>query len=203
MLSLQGYSIVYIVWNLFLAAIPCTLAYQFQKKLKGKTIQQLPPKKQYLYLAGFLLWVAFLPNTAYLISLVRHLLDHCSDYDAYRVCVEEAFLVPFFFCYALLGVPSFWYALKTMAKTLGKLIHPKVTFWLPLIMIPLSALAILFGLIDRLNSWDLVTRPLLVLKTAWNDLTDPHQLLNLILYTAALALIYYGVEGLKRLKIED
>ena len=187
---INNYPVILIFWNIFLALIPCVIVYWmgilFQKKWSKFNLSD-----RFKFLALFFIWFFFFPNTAYLFTMVRHLLNHCMDYDMYRVCREETWMVPVFFTYALIGVPTFIYALKRMETIVAKIFHQKIATIFSIIIMPVTALGILLGLIDRYNSWEIAIRPLEITEAALNYFTDSTMFLNFLVYTLILYLIYY------------
>ncbi len=173
-----------VAWNLVLLAIPCLLAHEIPLWLKGRRWGALTRSDRLHFLAAFLLWLFFFPNTAYMFTLVRHLVAQCSDYNIHNVCREETWQAPVFFLYALTGLPAFVYSLAKMSRVIGRA--------LPLVIIPFTAVGILFGLWDRLNTWDIVAHPLLVLQRTIEYFAQPIGFLNWLVYTAVLFILYYS-----------
>lgn len=177
-------------WNLLLAILPCILVYELSIWVRGRTWRQSAPSARFTFLAAFLFWLFFFPNTAYLFTLVRHLVDHCTDYNVHRVCFHEAWQVPVLFLYALMGLPTFVYSLRMMQRIFAQWFGSG--WFLPVVIIPLTSLGILLGLFERLNTWDVVTRPFILIEKTWSYLTDPWSLLNFFVYVFVLGAIYYG-----------
>jgi uncharacterized membrane protein len=190
-LAINNYSIIFVLWNVFLALVPCVIVYFFAKKVGRSSWSQIKWYRHKLFVIAFLVWLFFLPNTAYLFTMVRHIVDYCSDYDKYSVCVEEAWMPMFFFTYALIGVPNFYYALNKMSQVFKKLFGGLAFIALPIIVIPLTSIGVMFGLFERFNSWEVITKPMDIFKTGLNYFTDAAQLTNFLIFTIALYLIYY------------
>lgn len=201
-IAVNRYPLVMVPWNVFLALIPCFLAWKMGGMFKSKW-SALDLKDRLGFILIFLFWLFFLPNTVYLITMVRHLLDHCSDYDPLiRVCREEAWMEAFFFLYALIGVPTFIYALKKMSNLVGRLFNRLTATFFPIILIPITTLGLFFGLFDRLNSWDVVAHPIAIIRIGLGYFADFRLVWNFMFYTATLYLIYYLVPPFFR-KIYD
>lgn len=185
-MEINEYGLVFVIWNIFLALLPCWAVY---------FLEQYKPlrKKRLVFALIFVFWLAMLPNTAYLFTMVRHLVNYCQNYDFYHVCRTGSWEVLFFFVYALVGVPTFYYSLSKMTA----LIRRK---WLPIPIIPVTAVGILFGLYERYNSWDLLVRPLEVIRTTASYFTTPFMLLDFLAFTGALFLIYYVTDFFWNLK---
>ena len=140
---------------------------------------------------GFLFWLFFVPNTAYLFSANRHLINYCANPGMSNVCEYNFWIVPLFFIYSLIGIPTFIYSLRKMSLILGKLFHPIFKKILPIIMAPVIVIGILLGLFERFNSWDVLYDPLSIIKIAIEYFTKPNMVLHFIIYTLVLYFIYY------------
>jgi len=195
-LSINDYNLYSFVLNVFLALLPCWIVFRLKKATKGHRWPTFKKGEKASFILIFLFWLAFFPNTAYLFTMPRHLVDYCTDYDLNRVCVEEAWMTTFFFGYAMVGVWTFVYALKAMSDLLGRVLG---TIWrrrLPYALIPLTSLGVMLGLFARLNSWDVAFHPFKLLTDTAKTLANPYVMLDFGLFTALSFLVYYGSEWL-------
>ena len=125
-----------LIWNMFLALIAydaAFLAIQFKKK--------------WFFLPVILLWLAFYPNTFYMITLWNR---------------ESLHLFMAF-------IPSIFFGVLCGIESWNMIVHYlKLNWWIEYLAIGavsfLSSLAIYIGRYDRLNSWDLVSHPTLVFE---------------------------------------
>lgn len=185
-MMVNHYGLYWVVWNIFLALLPCWAVYFLSEH---KALQ----KSRVAFALIFLFWLAMFPNTAYLFFMVRHLVNYCSDYDLYRVCQTGTWVVLFFFTYALIGVPTFYYALSKMTALLKK-------SWLPGVVLPLTSIGLMFGLYNRFNSWDLLLRPEELMKELFSFFTTPILLTDMLAFTLVLFLIYHATDFFWKLK---
>lgn len=193
-IKINSYPIIFVFWNIFLALLPCFIAWLTYKIFKNKRWSKTKWYQKLLFPLLFISWFFFFPNTAYLFTVVRHLIDHCINYDPIlRVCRRETWMIMFFFVYALIGVPTFIYALKKMSSVLGTLFHKTIAIVFPAIMIPLTAMGVLLGLIERFNTWNIVHDPLIIVRTGLGYFIDPDMIWNFIAYTVLLYFIYYSM----------
>lgn len=195
LLNIHGYNIVMIVWNILLALIPCWIVYYAAKSVGKRKWKQLKRDK-FSFAILFLLWLFMLPNTAYLFFIVRHLVNYCDDFDRYRVCLDGSWKVLFFFTYAAIGLPTFYYGLNKMEKLFKSMCGKIYATYLPIIVIPLTTIAVMFGLYERFNSWDVILRPLGLLRTVGSYFTDMIMLTDFLVITVCLYFIYYVIRGL-------
>ena len=195
-LFINKYQILMIFWNIILALVPCLTVYYLAKAVGRKKWKKLKGGGQWAFVILFLFWLLMLPNTAYLFSMVRHLVNYCFDFDRYRVCADEAWVVMFFFVYALIGLPTFYYALNKMSRVFRILFNKFAATILPIITIPLVAIGVMFGLFERYNSWDVLTRVNEIIRTVFGYFTNGNQLLNFLAFTLSFYLIYYSTDYL-------
>ncbi|MEW4355188.1 DUF1361 domain-containing protein [Streptococcus pneumoniae] len=136
-----------LIWNMFLALVAYNAAF-FANRLRQK----------WLYLAFGVIWFLFYPNTFYMVTDLIHM-DWVSKtlWDRQSLHLFVAFVLSIFFG-VMCGVES-W---RLMIK------RSKLAWWiedgLMIGLSFLSSLAIYIGRYDRLNSWDVLHRPLIVLE---------------------------------------
>ncbi len=197
-LRLNDYQLVVVGWNIILSLLPCLIVYKMSQMYPHKKWATLGLMGQISFLGLFLIWFFFFPNTAYLIADIRHLVDYCEHPGFLRICKDQAYIVPIFFTYALIGVPTFYYALRQMTRVLRMLFNKTVSRLFPLFMIPLTSLGVMLGLVARFNSWDIVRSPFAIIHTVFKHLGEPVMLLNIVSYTVMLYLIYYFILFIKK-----
>jgi len=193
-LAIHKYKILSVFWNIFLALTPCFVVYFAAIPIGRKKWGALKNIDRMSFIILFLFWLLFFPNTAYLFTLPRHLVNLCADYGRTRICFEEMWVVLFFFTYAVVGIPTFYYALNRMSRILGKIFFQKLSVIFPIVMIPLTALGVLLGLFERFNTWQIISQPWEIMKASTFYFTFPILLLNFLVFTASLYLIYYGLD---------
>lgn len=186
-----------VLWNLFLAAVPVVLGYGLAWGLKGHGKQRRLPL--FLCLPLGVVWLTFLPNTCYLLTEWRHLLfdprladllDAApTDKHAMLSTAKWALL---FLGYSGLGVLLFVLAIRPMERWLRSTGHSTLPY-APLLFF-LMSLGVYLGLIVRLNSWDIVTRPLFVWQTAVHALFYPPLLAAIGIFAALLWGLYEAVD---------
>jgi uncharacterized membrane protein len=191
-INIHGYSILFALWNILLAVIPCITVYAMLRAV-GKRKWNVLGTEKGAFLLLFLFWLFFFPNTAYQFLTVRHLVDYCSDFDRYRVCATGSWLPMVFFVYASTGIPTFYYALSRMKQVIGTLFGQTLSDIFPVFMIPLTSIALLFGLYGRFNSWDVLLRPYRLITAALSYLSTAGRFTDFAVFTIGLYLIYYAI----------
>lgn len=190
LMFVNNYPILTIAWNIFLMIIPFVLGlivfYYYKKYIEDK-------KWQYIIASvlSFGLWILFVPNTAYIITDARHLSTLCQASSNYRVCIEDAWYIPFFFTYALIGWIGYVVIIGQMKNFIKKIFGRIWGNAFVLGLVPLISIGVMLGLLDRWNSWELFIMPKAVLKNVWLYFTEPAYLLDFVMYTILLYGLYY------------
>jgi uncharacterized membrane protein len=185
------------LWNLFLAIVPVILGVGLGWGLRGKGKQRNLPLWVCLPLAAA--WLAFLPNTCYLLTEWRHLLfdarwepllDAGSHDRAAMFSVAKWSL--FFLAYTGVGVLCLALAVRPVEHAL-RAARQKFYLYAPMLFF-LTSLGVYLGLIVRLNSWDLWNRPLFVWRTAIDALLNPTLLTAVCVFGVVLWAMYEAVD---------
>ncbi|GAB17855.1 hypothetical protein GOEFS_041_00090 [Gordonia effusa NBRC 100432] len=128
----------FLIWNLFLAWIPIFFAVGFA------TVRS----RGWLIPLG-LGWLAFLPNSPYLVTDLVHLRE---GYDLWRHVLQYGFAA---WTGIILGVVSMLLVHRRVAREFG----PVAGWGTVVVSVGLCAVGVVIGRFQRWNSWDLVTRP--------------------------------------------
>ncbi len=186
---INNYPILGIFWNLALLIVPflfSILLYKYWLKGKMKTISSK-------IVGGFIFagWLLFIPNTAYIITDVRHLVDGCYLGSFYHICPEKTWLIMFFFMYALIGWLAFVYLLNHMKKNINLILGEKYSKFYIWTIIPLISLGVLLGLLQRWNSWEFFYNPGDIFSDAIIYLSDWIYFRNWLSFTIGLYILYF------------
>lgn len=188
--------LVGVLWNLLLAVIPVVLAYLLAWLLRKR-----------LKLAGILLlavplgiaWLAFLPNTCYLLTEWRHLLFDKrweplldAGHENPAAMYGTAKWALFFLLYSGTGVFLFVLGVRPMEHWLRST-GQKSFLYAPFFFF-LVSLGVYLGLVLRLNSWDLVRRPQFVVNVALEAVTSRPLLVAISVFAVLLWALYEGAD---------
>jgi uncharacterized membrane protein len=145
--SLNNGSVVhgYMLWNVTLAWIPFGLSLWLHRVLTHKLWSSW---EALIVTAG---WLAFLPNTFYLISDFVHLLEA----DSSTVLFQVALFMAFVFVGLALGLSSLFIVHRELLKRLSA---GWTTFVVAIILLACS-FAVYIGRDLRWNSWDILVNP--------------------------------------------
>jgi uncharacterized membrane protein len=188
-ISINGYDTATILWNIFLAIIPFFLCgylikLHHHKKFK-KTIYKI-----YGIILGFF-WIIFIPNTAYIINDIRHITDFC-PMSLNHICAENAWMIMFFFSYGTIGWILFVYSINQMKLFLNNYNLKKFNDYFIIIVIPIIALGVLLGLVDRFNSWEIFIYPHELFGAFIKYFSDWLYFRNWIIFTLFLYILYFS-----------
>jgi uncharacterized membrane protein len=159
-----------VVLNGALALVPVTAAYAFRNVL-----DKWPNSaRQYAAASALgLVWFVFLPNTCYLLTEWRHFLATLDAENMFlRAGADRVFFIQlilgslFYFMYSSFGMVAFTLAVRPVERAAIKR-GLAVRFWaFPFFAV--VSLGVYLGLVLRLNSWDLVTKP----TTVWQAIVE-------------------------------
>ena len=188
-----------VAWNLFLALIPVVLAFTIARGAR-QDMREGGHVRWVRWLPLAVVWLAFLPNSCYLLTEWRHYLEALTKSALFtqahgsRDGQLDFFVVTgFYLIYSGVGLLAFFLAIWPLDRLTRRRLGWAGAILRPLIF-PLCALGVYLGLMSgRFNSWDLVHphRLAVVLATAAAALQRP-VLLGLILAFGAVLWLFYA-----------
>lgn len=171
----------WIVWNLFLAFIPLILSlWLFIRRSKTRSL---------LWWFAFIVYITFLPNAPYLLTDIIHLIEAIRA--NYSIWITTLIFIPLHSLAILIGWEFYVISLINQGHYLKKLGKRKLIFPSELLTHFLCAIGIFLGRFRRFNSWDLVTKPDLLLASTIEDLTAKKPLLVILLTWIILGILYW------------
>jgi uncharacterized membrane protein len=187
-IAINDYSVVFFAWNILLLAVPllCALAMRRIIQAPGRRLV-----KYFVFLALGFVWLLFFPNSAYLITDIRHLNDYCPGAEN-NICLENAWQIIIFFIYGALGWVSFVFLLNQMAKVIKSSFNKTAARFFTVAVIPLAALGVVTGLNDRWNSWEIFLFPCDVLRSIFSYFSEPERFMVWAVYCLSLYILYFG-----------
>lgn len=187
--SINDYRLFTIFWNLVLVLMPLMFFFLLKKYVSETKLSGLGQKIAAAVL--FIMWLLFFPNTAYIMTDVRHLINYCPVDSPFQVCMENAWMIMFFFVYSSLGWASFYYLLKKMAELAGGIYNKFFARLFIALAIPLTSLGVLLGLLNRFNSLDAILFPGQFIQALELYFFDINYFLNWLIFTVFLYLLYF------------
>jgi len=186
-----------VAWNLMLAAIPVPLAYA---TLWGLGRRGGARRLSWWLIAPLAVaWLAFLPNSCYLLTEWRHLLfdprwkpllDAGPD-DAGAMMGAARWSL-FFVGYSGVGVLLFVLSVRPFERILRA--SGLRFLWLAPLFFGLMSVGVYLGLRIRLNSWDLVQRPAVVWTAVSEALSSHPRMVAIAVFAGLLWALYEAVD---------
>ncbi|RKD22228.1 Uncharacterized membrane protein [Caminicella sporogenes DSM 14501] len=166
-LTLKSIRYVFLIWNIFLAWLPLVFSILLFKNIKKK-------RPVIIFLISFL-WLIFYPNAPYIVTDIIHL----SRYKFYssvsyelnfnkniKIWYDFILIMIFVFTGYILGFLSLNINHKIVKERLGSTLG-----WLFIVIISfLSGFAIYLGRFLRLNSWEIISNPRMLIITVLNSI---------------------------------
>jgi len=152
---------IFLIWNLFLAWIPYCISqwlYHYQNKMKSRLIFAL----------AFVIWLAFVPNTFYIITDLYHIGDEYNDFSMPQ-WFDLAMILSFAWNGLLLGILSVRHIEKMVQKNFS--LKNELLFLYPVMW--LNALGVYIGRYLRFNTWDVVSNPFHLMRDIADVLLHP------------------------------
>jgi len=188
-ITINDYQLATIIWNIFLALLPIVFYLLLRAYWRRTGLIKIKQKAGAAVL--FIFWLILFPNTAYIITDVRHLLSYCPVDSLNEVCLASAWMIPVFFTYSIFGWISFYYILKLMSDLFNEVFKIAQSYIFIILIIPLTSLGVLLGLLNRFNSWDVFLYPVWLLKVSSVYFLDINYFLNWFVFTVFLYLLYF------------
>lgn len=178
-----------LMWNLLLAWIPLVCALAVQALSEARTPWRYPALA---VCAGF--WLLFFPNAPYLITDLIHIPAH----SALPAWYAAILILAFVWTGLLIGLTSLSLMQNLVSQRLGRAAGWLFTFG----TLGLGSLGVFLGRFLRLNSWDVFTRPVIVLGDVWaslrHPLGEPLAYVASLIWTAFFASAYFALLSFAR-----
>jgi uncharacterized membrane protein len=191
-------SLEWIEWNLLLAAIPAVAGYLIAAGIERWTLRKrIVPWA--VWVLPILTWLAFLPNTCYLLTEWRHFLfdshfaairDDAADNPFAMLTAARQSL--FFVAYSAVGALCFALSIRPMHHVLRKAKFNVLLWAIPFFL--LVSVGTYMGLIVRLNSWDLVKHTAYVFRVFVHALSTPKLAEAIVIFAGLLWLLYIIID---------
>lgn len=170
----QSFFMLFLVWNIFLAAIPYAITFLVQLKPSWFT----PKSTRAL---TFLVWLLFLPNAPYIISDFTHL-----QWTSSSMLLLDASIIGLF---GLLGLLYMVYSIVDMQRLFLITLSRKQQLLFTICTCILIGFGIYLGRYLRWNSWDVLQNPLGLLGDIGTIVIHPLQHRFAWLVTVGYALL--------------
>lgn len=171
---------IYLPWNLFLAWLPLLLSLRLMRVLRNKLWSSWEA------LGTSLLWLAFLPNSFYMVSDFIHL----QDVSQSNVLYDSIMFTLFVTTGVMLGFSSLYLVHLQLRRRFSDFAS---TGWVGVVLL-ICSVAIYLGRDLRWNTWDILLNPAGLLFDVSDRLRHPeaypHMLLLIVAFFVLLATLY-------------
>ncbi len=164
----DSFSLIYILWNVFLAILPFLISLFLLHRVKLNKINRV------VFIIGVIFWLLLLPNAPYLVTDLIH--------------VGVVYKVPALYDSILLFSSAWVGMLLGMHSLLHmeKIVRIRYSGWRVNMIISIILLLTSFGMylgrFLRFNSWDIFVNHSSILKSTWKLLSQSSEHLNAYLY---------------------
>lgn len=167
------------LWNSYLAAIPAIVALLLFRR---------PARIGVAWFLGFGVWLAFLPNAPYVLTDVVHL------HQDLRASPSRAHTYAVLATYAIFfagGLVSYVVSMQLFRRFLQRVMTRRLVLPALLVVHALSVVAMYLGRFMRLNSWDVVFAPRVVLDSV---LRVPHPS-SVVVFAVMFVMVGFGASA--------
>lgn len=133
-------------------------------------------------------FVAFLPNSAYTVTDIIHFVAAIQD-PAYSALYTWLVLLPLYLLYMVVNFQFYVISIMLAEQYIRREWSAKLALWWVPIIHGLCALGVYLGRVQRLNSTDIIERPLSVVRDLVVDFTSWHA----ITITVGFFVLFYGL----------
>ncbi len=146
-------------------------------------------KRSLVWWISLIIFIAFLPNAPYLLTDIIHLIEAIRA--GYSIWITTLIFIPLHFLAILIGWEAYVVSVINQSHYLQKRGATKFIVPSELITHGLCAIGIFLGRFRRFNSWDLVTKPDILLVSTISDLTTQKPLLVIAITFFILTILYW------------
>ncbi|WP_229254756.1 DUF1361 domain-containing protein [Dyadobacter linearis] len=175
-------------WNLFLSWIPLIVAF-----FADSITKRFPDMPVSLLLIS-IMWLAFFPNAPYMITDLAHL-----SVDYQRDLTWHDTIMLFF--YAEVSLFNGLVSLYWIHRAWRRVFYRRTANIMLVISLPLAGFGVYLGRVRRMNSWDIIHEPGLILTNLFDSIMDRTALVFSLEIGLLLGILYLVLWGIIRFRI--
>jgi len=176
-------------WNLLLAILPLALAILLFRPYWRRGL---------LWWLGVIAFCLFLPNAAYTLTDVIHLVHRIRREPYIPVWSVALVLIPQYAAFMLIGWQSHVLSIMRCADYLAALGRSRWVVLCELLLNLLASVGVFLGRFQRFNSWDVVNQPERVALATITDFTRRNPLQAVVATFGVLCVLYYATKIINR-----
>ncbi|MDP1511126.1 DUF1361 domain-containing protein [Paenibacillus sp. CMAA1739] len=182
----------FLYWDIFLAWVPVFISLLMVALTK---LRNAKAKNILLFFAAWV-WLFFLPNALYLVTELLHAFRFYDVNPDTRFWLNTQFWLIVFTSFSAAGIGLFLTSLCVLVihRMLRKICSGWLAWGIALVMLLLTSIGVYIGRFARLNSWDVLLQPLVLLADIWRWVIyagDKLHLLSFSWLVFGMALIFY------------
>ncbi|WP_229216104.1 DUF1361 domain-containing protein [Dyadobacter frigoris] len=175
-------------WNLFLSWIPLMTAFFINN------ITRRFGHLHFLVILSSLFWLAFFPNAPYMITDISHLsIDLTRDLTWHDTIM--------LFCYAEVSLFNGLVSLYWIHQTWRRVFRKSVSTTFLLASLPLAGFGVYLGRVRRMNSWDIIHDPRIILDNLLKSMLDRTALVISLEIGLLLGMLYLVLWAIVRFRV--
>ncbi len=182
----------FLYWDIFLAWVPVFISLLMVALTK---LRNAKAKNILLFFAAWV-WLFFLPNALYLVTELLHAFRFYDVNPDTRFWLNTQFWLIVFTSFSAAGIGLFLTSLCVLVihRMLRKICSGWLAWGIVLVMLLLASIGVYIGRFARLNSWDVLLQPLVLLADIWRWVIYAGEKLHLLSFSwlvFGMALIFY------------
>ncbi|QDY82068.1 DUF1361 domain-containing protein [Paenibacillus polymyxa] len=182
----------FLYWDIFLAWVPVFISLLMVALTK---LRNAKAKNILLFFAAWI-WLFFLPNALYLVTELLHAFRFYDVNPDTRFWLNTQFWLIVFTSFSAAGIGLFLTSLcvLTVHRMLRKIYSGWLAWGIVFVMLWLASIGVYIGRFARLNSWDVLLQPLVLLADIWRWVIYAGEKLHLLSFSwlvFGMALIFY------------
>jgi uncharacterized membrane protein len=180
-------------WNAALALVPLAMAVALFRQRWRRGI---------FWWLGVVVFCLFLPNSAYTLTDVLHLVN-CIRREPYLPVWSVALvLIPQYALFMMAGWQAHVLSLMRCGDYLKAIGRERLVFPCEIVLTLLVSLGVYLGRFQRFNSWDVISQPERLALTTIDNFTRRHPLEVMAATFGVLCVLYYATKIVDRALIE-
>ena len=164
------YSLVYVIWNIFLAFLPFVISSIILNNSMANKLSKFN-----LIFWG-IIWLLLIPNSPYIVTDLIHIGEIRAVPPLY-----DSFLL---FSSAWTGLLLGLYSISHIEQILKMKYTQKITSLIIFVIMLFISFGMFLGRFLRFNSWDILARPMTFINGIGEIFTNSNYFLGLLLYTS-------------------
>lgn len=176
----------HICWNLFLAFVPLILSVLLFRESRGRGLS---------WWLGVGVFLAFLPNAPYTLTDIIHFIAKIRVEPPLPIWAIVLLMIEFGL-YFLAGFQAYVLSLINLNDYLYRVRSKKWILLLELLLNMLCAIGIYLGRFQRLNSWNIVTKPERLFHQLVEDYTNKLPIHVIAIIFVVITVLYYIVKNI-------